>query len=79
MIAGAGASAAGVHRLKRGCEQGPVQDTQTHDSAILQVGCRGMESGGLVFIMVVALVTRPPTEKTWQILGTMDGTRVSGG
>lgn len=32
--AGAGASAAGVHRLERGrtYAQGPVQDTQTHDS-----------------------------------------------
>ncbi|CAM9318360.1 unnamed protein product, partial [Ectocarpus sp. 12 AP-2014] len=48
---GAGASAAGVHRLKRGrtCEQGPVQDTQTHGSATLQVGCREMDVGGSRF------------------------------
>ncbi|CAM9563266.1 unnamed protein product [Ectocarpus sp. 6 AP-2014] len=44
VIAGAGANAAGVHRLKRGrtYEQGPFQDTQTDGSATLQVSGRGM-------------------------------------
>ncbi|CAM9132470.1 unnamed protein product [Ectocarpus sp. 13 AM-2016] len=47
MIAGAGASAAGVHRLKRGRthKQGPFQDTQTDGSATLQAGCKEMDFG----------------------------------
>ncbi|CAM9498363.1 unnamed protein product [Ectocarpus sp. 6 AP-2014] len=51
VIAGAGASAAGVHRLKRGrtCEQGPVQDTRKLDSATWQVGLRAMDVGGSRF------------------------------
>ncbi|CAN0276418.1 unnamed protein product, partial [Ectocarpus sp. 8 AP-2014] len=51
VIAGAGASAAGVHRLKRGrtCEQGPVQDTRKLDSATVQVGLREMDVGGSRF------------------------------
>ncbi|CAN0497286.1 unnamed protein product, partial [Ectocarpus sp. 12 AP-2014] len=48
VIAGAGASTAGVLRLEGGrtCDERPVQDTQTHDSATLQVCHRGMDVVG---------------------------------
>ncbi|CAM9858060.1 unnamed protein product [Ectocarpus sp. 4 AP-2014] len=48
MITGAGARSAGIHPLerRRTYEQGPVQDTQTHDSATLQLGSRKMGVGG---------------------------------